>query len=89
MPYTFPKCWLIRLRLARKQIASFFFFPKLLSGIFLLVWCHRGCSICRPNGFSNSSFSRAFERVFYCGRISSVESVLVYCLSTEMIVQQS
>lgn len=67
MPYTFPKCWLIRLRLARKQIASFFCFcfPKLLSGIFLLVWCHRGCSICRPNGFSNSSFSRAFERVFF------------------------
>lgn len=45
--HIFPKL------LAKKQNASL----KQLSGIFLLVRCHRGCSKCCPNGFSDSSIS--------------------------------
>lgn len=45
--HIFPKL------LAKKQNASL----KQLSGIFLLVQCHRGCSKCCPNGFSDSSIS--------------------------------
>lgn len=54
-------CWLVRVWLAGEQNASF----KQLSGIFLLVWCHRGCSKCCPKGFSDSSFCWAFSKEFF------------------------